>query len=222
MSPRDAKCADRAAEPDPAPEARTLADRLDDAGVSRRGFLNFCAGVIATLALPARFAPRIAAALAKVDRPVVVWLEFQDCAGDTEAFVRSRNPSTSDLVLGLISLDYHETLMAAAGTAAEKARDDAVAKGGHLLIVEGSVPTGIRGACTIGGRAADDILATPPAALPGSSTSAPARRSAVSRRPGPTRPARSRSRTSSAAFPSSTCRAARSTPTTSPPRSSTT
>ena len=64
--------------------------------------------------------------------------------------MRSRNPSASDLVLGLISLDYHETLMAAAGTAAEKARDDAVAKGGHLLIVEGSVPTGIRGSCTIG------------------------------------------------------------------------
>ena len=93
-----------------------------------------------------------------MDKPVVVWLEFQDCAGDTEAFVRSRNPSASDLVLGLISLDYHETLMAAAGTAAEKARDDAVAKGGHVLIVEGSVPTGIRGACTIGGQAADDIL----------------------------------------------------------------
>ena len=72
--------------------------------------------------------------------------------------MRSQNPSASDLVLGLISLDYHETLMAAAGTAAEKARDAAVAKGGHILIVEGSVPTGIRGACTIGGQAADDIL----------------------------------------------------------------
>jgi hydrogenase small subunit len=139
---------------------RSLPARLAAAGVERRAFLKFCAGVTATLALPPRFAPRIAAALAKVDRPIVVWLEFQDCAGDTEAFVRSQNPSASDLVLSLISLDYHETLMAAAGTAAEKARDDAIAKGGHVLIVEGSVPTGIRGSCTIGGRAADDILTT--------------------------------------------------------------
>ena len=136
----------------------SLPARLAEAGVGRRSFLKFCAGVTATLALPARFAPRIAAALAKVDSPVVVWLELQDCAGDTEAFLRSSNPSASDLVLGLISLDYHETVMAAAGTAAEQARDAAVAKGGHILIVEGSVPTGIRGACTIGGQAADDIL----------------------------------------------------------------
>ena len=137
-----------------------LPARLAEAGLDRRAFLKFCSGVAVTLALPARFAPRIASALAGVNRPVVVWLEFQDCAGDTEAFVRSRNPSASELVLGLISLDYHETLMAAAGSAAENARDEAVAKGGHLLIVEGSVPTGIRGSCTIGGRAADDILRT--------------------------------------------------------------
>jgi len=136
----------------------TLPARLAEAGVGRRSFLKFCAGVTATLALPARFAPRIAAALAKVNSPVVVWLELQDCAGDTEAFLRSSNPSASDLVLGMISLDYHETVMAAAGTAAEQARDTAFAKGGHILIVEGSVPTGIRGACTIGGQAADDIL----------------------------------------------------------------
>ncbi|MGB8504299.1 twin-arginine translocation signal domain-containing protein, partial [Mycobacterium sp.] len=65
MSPHDAKCADRAAEPDLAPDARTLADRLDDAGVSRRRFLTFCAAMVATLALPERFAPRVAAALSQ-------------------------------------------------------------------------------------------------------------------------------------------------------------
>ena len=209
MSPRDAKCADRATEPDPAPEARTLADRLDDAGVNRRRFLTFCAAMVATLALPEGLAPRVANALSKVESPVVVWLEFQDCAGDTEAFLRSRNPSPADLLLGLISLDYHETVMAAAGRAAEKARDNAVTKGGHLVVVEGSVPTGIPGACTIGGRSAEDLCATPPAERRGSSTSVPVRHSAGSPRLGRTRPARCVSRTSSAAFRWSTCRAAR-------------
>jgi hydrogenase small subunit len=141
-------------------EGRPLPARLADAGVDRRAFLKFCAGVTAVLALPPRSAPRVASALAKVTRPVVVWLEFQDCAGDTEAFVRSRDPSAADLVLGLISLDYHETLMAPAGMAAEQARDAAIAKGGHVLIVEGSVPVGIPGSCTIGGRTASDILTT--------------------------------------------------------------
>ncbi|MBE1494037.1 hydrogenase small subunit [Amycolatopsis lexingtonensis] len=139
-------------------DARPLPVRLAEAGIGRRRFLTFCAAMATTLALPERFAPRVAEALSTVERPVVVWLEFQDCAGDTEAFLRSRNPSTADLLLGMISLNYHETLMAAAGTAAEKARDDAVAKGGHLVVVEGSVPTGIPGACTIGGRSAEDLL----------------------------------------------------------------
>ncbi|SQD95387.1 MULTISPECIES: hydrogenase small subunit [unclassified Parafrankia] len=137
---------------------RPLSARLADAGVDRRSFLRFCAGVTATLALPAQLAPKVAYALDKVDRPTVIWLEFQDCAGDSEAFLRSRNPSAADLILGMISLDYHETVMAASGAAAEKARDDAVAKGGHLVVVEGSIPTGIPGACTIGGKSAEDIL----------------------------------------------------------------
>lgn len=143
--------------PGAAPDS-SLMSRLAAAGVDRRAFLRFCAGMTATLALPPQYAPRVAEALAKVDRPVVLWLEFQDCAGDTEAFLRARNPSAGDLILDLISLDYHETIMAAAGTAAEKARDDAAARGGHLVIVEGSVPTGIAGSCTIGGRSAEDIL----------------------------------------------------------------
>ncbi|MCK9902182.1 hydrogenase [Parafrankia colletiae] len=137
---------------------RPLSARLADAGVDRRSFLKFCAGITATLALPAQMAPRVAYALDSVDRPAVIWLEFQDCAGDTEAFLRSRNPSVADLLLGMISLDYHETVMAAAGVAAEKARDDAVARGGHLVIVEGSIPTGIPGSCTVGGRSAEQIL----------------------------------------------------------------
>ncbi|OAA19800.1 hydrogenase small subunit [Frankia sp. EI5c] len=137
---------------------RSLSARLAGAGVDRRSFLRFCAGVTATLALPPQLAPKVAYALDSVDRPNVIWLEFQDCAGDSEAFLRSRNPSVADLILGMISLDYHETVMAAAGAAAEKARDDAVAAGGHLVVVEGSIPTGIPGSCTIGGRSAEDIL----------------------------------------------------------------
>nr|WP_239374031.1 hydrogenase small subunit [Frankia sp. Cj5] len=136
----------------------SLSARLAEAGVARRSILKFCAGVVATLALPPQLAPQVAAALDRIDRPAVVWLEFQDCAGDSEAFLRSRNPSVADLILGMISLDYHETLMAAAGADAEDARDKAVARGGHLVVVEGSVPTGIPGSCTVGGRSAEEIL----------------------------------------------------------------
>ena len=90
----------------------------------------------------------------------VVWLEFQDCAGCTESFLRGQDPDVATLVLGMISLDYQETLMAAAGHQAEQARRAAIAEPGYLLIVEGSIPDGdMPGACTIGGRSASDLLA---------------------------------------------------------------
>src|SRR6266508_4542679 len=81
------------------------------------------------------------------------------CAGNTVSFLRSRNPSVAELVLGMLSIDYQETIMAAAGHDAEAALDSTVAKGGHLVVVEGSVPTGDGGVyCTIGGKTAQQRL----------------------------------------------------------------
>ncbi|HEY5513596.1 MAG TPA: twin-arginine translocation signal domain-containing protein, partial [Geomonas sp.] len=94
---------------------------LEQKGVSRRDFMKFCSAMSAALALPVSFAPRIAQALDEVKRPTLVWLEFQDCAGDTEALLRSANPTVAELVLDILSVDYHETIMAAAGFQAEEA-----------------------------------------------------------------------------------------------------
>jgi hydrogenase small subunit len=136
---------------------------LTSRGLSRRRFLGYCAGLTAVLALPPRMTGEVArglAAAAVSGRPRVVWLEFQDCAGCVESFLRSGDPDVASLLFGMISLDYQETLMAAAGGQAEAAKRAAMARPGYLLIVEGSVPQGsIAGACTIGGRSAADLLA---------------------------------------------------------------
>lgn len=136
-----------------------LRSLLHASGVDRRRFLKYCATITGLLALPEIYAPKIAAAVSAADRPTLVWLEFQDCCGDTESFLRARNPSMADIILDLLSVDYHETIMAAAGSQAEAARDAALKRKDHLVIVEGSVPLGADGAyCTIGGRSAEDIL----------------------------------------------------------------
>jgi len=139
-----------------------LLERLAAHGVNRRRFLQYCAGLTAVLALPPHFAPRIAEALAGAGadaRPSLIWLEFQDCAGNSESFLRARDPDVATLILDLLSVDYHETIMAAAGHQAEAALDAAVARGGHLVVVEGSIPTGDGGVyCTIGGKTARQIL----------------------------------------------------------------
>lgn len=158
----------------------TIFEHLEKEGVSRRDFLTYC-GVIAgglglnTLApiagsgLPDTLAavpgPDLTGYVAKVlqSRPrlPVIWLEFQDCAGCTEALTRSQSPTLVDLVLNKISIDYHETLFAAAGFQAEQNREEMMKKyaGQYVLVVEGSIPVGNDGVyCTVGGKTAVSIL----------------------------------------------------------------
>lgn len=134
---------------------------LTQRGVSRRDFLKFCAAMTAVLALPPRYVPQVAEALAAAPRPPLLWLEYQDCAGNTESLLRASKPTAAELVLDVLSLDYHETVMAAAGHQAEKSLMDTVEayKGQYLVVVEGSIPTKDGGIyCTIGGRTALDLL----------------------------------------------------------------
>src|SRR5512139_1817488 len=141
-------------------ERRWLAGELRRRGVSRREFMGFCATMGASLALPGRAAAQIAKAIQKTEKPVLVWLEFQDCCGNSESFLRASRPTAAEIVLDTLSVDYHETIMAAAGHQAEENLFKTVKErpGRYLAVVEGSIPTEAGGAyCTIGGRAALDI-----------------------------------------------------------------
>lgn len=134
--------------------------RLAQNGVSRRQFLKFCGAMAATLALPVRYEQRIAHALETAPRPPLVWLEFQDCTGDTESFLRASQPGVDDLLLETISLNYHETIMVPAGAQTETSLLDTVrnVSGQYICIVEGSIPTRDGGIyCTIRGRTALSI-----------------------------------------------------------------
>jgi hydrogenase small subunit len=139
-------------------ETTWLTERLEHTGVSRRDFMGFCGGMAATLALPSTAAGKIAKALETAKKPTLVWLEFQDCCGNSESLLRAAAPTVAQLVLDVLSVDYHETIMAAAGHQAEEALQAATKDGGYIAVVEGSIPTGAGGAyCTIGGRSALDI-----------------------------------------------------------------
>lgn len=138
----------------------SLGESLEQRGVTRREFLKFSSLMAATLALPTRYIPRIAQAVQQAPRVPLVWLEFQDCAGNTESFLRAFNPPVGELVLDILSVNYHETIMAPAGTAAEKSLADTVQQfpGQYIAVVEGAIPDGANGAyACIGGRTALDI-----------------------------------------------------------------
>jgi len=140
--------------------ANTLSNAFSDAGISRREFLGFCATLAAAYALPASSVSAIAAALEKAPRASVIWLSFQECTGCTESLTRSHAPSIEGLILEQLSLDYHHTLQAASGEAAEQAREDSMRTnaGKYLLVVDGSVPLGNPGYSTIAGVSNVDML----------------------------------------------------------------
>ncbi len=139
---------------------KTLGEVLKARGVSRRGFLKFCAGTASLMALPQSMVPAIAAALEKARRPSVIWLSFQECTGCTESLTRAHAPTVEGLILETISLDYHHTLQVAAGDAAEAAREEAMHEnhGNYLLVVDGSIPLDNPGFSTIAGISNLDML----------------------------------------------------------------
>ena len=95
--------------------------RLERQGVSRRDFLKFCSMVAVTMGMGTGFAEQVARALTMPRRPSVVYLHNAECTGCSEALLRTGQPFIDELILDTISLDYHETIMAAAGEAAEAA-----------------------------------------------------------------------------------------------------
>jgi hydrogenase small subunit len=141
-------------------DTRTVGEILSSQGISRRGFLKFCAATASMMAMPPSMVPAVAQALSNARRPSVIWLSFQECTGCTESLTRSHSPTLEGLLFDSISLDYHHTLQVAAGSAAEEAREHAMQEndGSYLVVVDGSIPLGNPGYSTIAGISNVDML----------------------------------------------------------------
>lgn len=130
-------------------------------GLERRDFLRICTLAAAALGLPASAGLRMAEAAERGLRPSVIWLHFQECTGCTESMLRTSHPDLAKLILEMISLDYHETLFAAAGHQIEAALEAAMEEhaGKYVCVVEGAIPVKDGGVyCKIGGKTAMEIL----------------------------------------------------------------
>ena len=138
----------------------TLLEMLQQQGISRRGFLKYCTAITSLMALPPSMMPAVAKALEAAKRPSVIWLSFQECTGCTESLTRSHSPTVEGLIFDHISLDYHHTLQAASGDAAEHAREQAMHDnhGKYLVVVDGSIPLANPGYSTIAGISNVDML----------------------------------------------------------------
>lgn len=131
-------------------------EKLAQRGVSRRSFMKYCTALTATMGLSSSFVPKVAEVFAAPkQRPPVIWLHFGECTGCSESLLRTQYPYIDDLVLETLSIEYHETIMAAAGHQAEEQLKEAVKKyeGKFICVVEGAIATAFDGAYgRVGGR----------------------------------------------------------------------
>ena len=110
----------------------TVGEMLLKHGISRRGFIKYCTAAASAMAMPPWMGPAMAEQLRNAPRPSVVYLSFQECTGCLESLTRSFAPTIENLIFNMISLDYSDTLMAAAGDAAEAPRQPSARGRGHL------------------------------------------------------------------------------------------
>jgi hydrogenase small subunit len=139
----------------------TVWDAARRSGMSKREFLRYCFMATASLGLKSSAYGAVVNALETKPRLPVYWLNLAACTCCTESLIKSSHPLASDAILDLFSLDYIETLQAAAGYQAEEIARSGLKKnfGNYILAVEGSVPTGDGGIyCTIGGRTGIEVL----------------------------------------------------------------
>ena len=119
---------------------------LEARGVSRRSFMKLCGTLAVMVGLGEAAAPRVAHALEESvigatqgNLYPVIWLEGASCTGCTEAFAQIDAPDPAAVVLEMISLNYSETLSAAAGHSMEEAKAQTIAAGNYLVVYEGAV-----------------------------------------------------------------------------------
>lgn len=122
-------------------------ERMDDLGISRRQFMKYCTAVAVAMGMGPAYAAEVAKTLTSKRRPSVVYLHNAECTGCSEAFIRTTGEFPLDkLLFDTISLEYQETIMAAAGDAAEAALHAAIeSPEGFICIIEGGIPTGQNG-----------------------------------------------------------------------------
>ncbi|MBD0373852.1 MAG: hydrogenase small subunit, partial [Pyrinomonadaceae bacterium] len=132
----------------------------EPAFVSRRDFVRACMMAAAAVGLTGSAAARVVEAATKGPRPSVIWLHFQECTGCSMSLLRPSHPDLSELIFDLISLDYHESLFAAAGHQAEEALNAAMQlnAGKYVCVIEGAIPTKDNGIyCMVAGHTAMEL-----------------------------------------------------------------
>ena len=131
-----------------------LNEHQKQTGVSRRTFLKTITGTAAGIGISQVFNPVLISAMEKaLETHPVLWVQGQSCTGCSVSLLNSVDPSIADILLKVISLQFHPTLMTSqGGIAMENLFKIAEAYNGKFtLVVEGAIPVAADGKfCIVG------------------------------------------------------------------------
>jgi hydrogenase small subunit len=113
--------------------------------ITRRDLMKYAGASAAALGLSGVELAQAAEVLASSTSPAVIWLSGSGCTGCSVSLLNAVNPTIDQVLLNTISLKYHADLMGAAGDLAVAAANSAANAGGHILVLEGAIPTGAAG-----------------------------------------------------------------------------
>lgn len=127
---------------------------------TRREFIELSSKMTVIMGLGSAAVPDIAEALENLatGRVKVLWLQAQSCSGCSISMIDSEAPGPAELLTRYISLLFHHTLSAAQGDDCMDIVKKTSENGGHILVVEGSVPEGMPEACMMGHTSINDLI----------------------------------------------------------------
>jgi hydrogenase small subunit len=135
-------------------EQKLDSEQQEEIGVSRRNFLKTVTGTAAGIGISQMLNPVLVSALEKaLETHPVLWVQGQGCTGCSVSLLNSVDPSILDVLLKVISLQFHPTLMASEGkTVIENLYHIAEKyQGKFSLAVEGAIPMAAGGKyCIVG------------------------------------------------------------------------
>jgi hydrogenase small subunit len=124
--------------------------------ITRRQFLKVFAGTGVAISFSGSLIPEIVAALEKAaaGNPPVLWIQGAMCTGCSVSLLNTTHPSIAEVLLKIISLKFHQTVMASSGELAFDYLWEATEKnyGKYFLVVEGAVETVNDGKCCLTGE----------------------------------------------------------------------
>ncbi len=139
----------------PVKTKQTLPDgQPTPSGISRRNFLKTLTGTAAGIGISQVFNPALIQALEKgLERHPVLWIQGQGCTGCSVSLLNSVDPTIADVLLKVISLQFHPTVGECEGEMAMKHVYEVANeyKGRFSLAIEGAIPVAADGKyCILG------------------------------------------------------------------------